>query len=96
MTAIYNRYYTQRERPRHGEVPRRGEERPHEKAEQGQKKTRPPEKGGLERWLAGFLPKGADLGDVLLLVLLLLLYLESRDEELLIVLLVFGAGLLTP
>ncbi len=35
--------------------------------------------------LSGLLPRGTDMGDMLLLVLLLLLYNESGDEEFLLI-----------
>lgn len=36
--------------------------------------------------LLGLIPKGIDIGDILLFAILLLLYLESGDEECLIIL----------
>ena len=40
----------------------------------------------LKRILGGVMPKGTDVGDLLLILILLLLYLEKEDEEILIIL----------
>lgn len=42
--------------------------------------------GNLKNMIGGFLPKGMELGDLLLILVLLLLYLEKEDEEILIIL----------
>ena len=42
--------------------------------------------GNLRGLLGNFLPKGMDIGDLLLILVLLLLYLEKEDEEILIIL----------
>ncbi len=40
----------------------------------------------LKSILGRFIPKGMDMGDLLLILVLLLLYLEKEDEEILIIL----------
>ena len=40
----------------------------------------------MKKILDGFLPKGTEVSDILLILVLLLLYLEKEDEEILIIL----------
>ncbi|NLV49165.1 MAG: hypothetical protein GXY20_00555 [Clostridiales bacterium] len=42
--------------------------------------------GALRGALSGILPKGIDIGDLLLILILLLIYLEKEDEDILIML----------
>ena len=42
--------------------------------------------GSIKRLIGNFMPKGAEIGDLLLILVLLLLYLEKEDEEILIIL----------
>ena len=42
--------------------------------------------GSITRLVGNFMPKGTEIGDLLLILVLLLLYLEKEDEEILIIL----------
>ena len=42
--------------------------------------------GSIRKLVGNFLPKGTEIGDLLLILVLLLLYLEKEDEEILIIL----------
>jgi len=90
---MYNRYACRSDKycrtdPRY--EPRRdggGCDPPH-RAQQQQHQHHHPNKGNNNPFspLLGMLPKGIDIGDLLLIAILLLMYLESGDEECLIIL----------
>lgn len=95
MISIYNRYVGNRNtycrRDGNRERCRRPQsQKPPAEDSGGFSESSEPGRGGLAGFLRGFLPKGLDTGDLLLLAVLLLLYLESEDEEFLIILLVIG------
>ena len=49
---------------------------------------------GGPAFLRDLLPRGMDMGDLILLLVLFLLYTDSRDEDFLVILIVMAAAML--